>query len=393
MNIKDQNNNFQGSKLKTARIFRGFTLEDLEEKLGISHQSISNYENDKAHPDLEMLKKIANILEFTPSFFYATDTEILKPETSHFFRSGAAVAVKYKNRVKEKIKIIAYIIDFIQSKMKLPYFTYPNFIKRYSEFRQYDLEEIDEIATQLRRYIGLGDGPINNITALCERLGIIISFAEMEDEKIDACTVFYKGRPYIILNQEKISSVRLRFNIAHELGHILLHSNYNEKDVKDKSKHKRIEQEANRFASAFLMPESTIVPELASAGLDYLLLLKEHWKVSVQAIIYRAEELGIYTPDYALYLRQQISRKKWRLREPLDDTIPIEKPLLLKQAFRLLVEKNNLSVEEISFKTGLTISELSQLSDRELQISEEYSLTEDNKNNLVYLNSKTRKYS
>ncbi|PER74598.1 MULTISPECIES: ImmA/IrrE family metallo-endopeptidase [Priestia] len=54
-----------------------------------------------------------------------------------------------------------------------------------------------------------------------------------------------------------------------------MHSNYNEKDVEDKSKHKRIEQEANRFASAFLMPESTIVPELASAGLDYLLLLNQ----------------------------------------------------------------------------------------------------------------------
>lgn len=384
-------NDFQGSKLKTARIVRGFTLEELEEKLGVSHQSISNYENGKANPHVETIRKLANILEFTPSFFYGNDVDMLDPETPHFFRSGAAVAVKYKDRVKEKIKILAYIIDFIQSKMRIPEFKYPDFIKKSAGFIQYDLEEIDNIATKLRRHIGLGDGPISNITALCERLGIIISFAKMEDEKIDACTVFYKGRPYIILNQERISSVRLRFNIAHELGHILLHSSYQEKDVKDKSKHKRIEQEANRFASSFLMPESTIVSELASSGLDYLLLLKEHWKVSVQAIIYRAEELGIYTPDYALYLRQQISRKKWRQKEPLDDKIPIEKPLLLQQAFKLLVERNKLSVEEISFKTGLTIYELNQIGNMELYIPKEQPLNQES--NLVYLDVKRRRYS
>lgn len=368
MFARSQIHKFQGEKLRTARIIRGFTLEELGRELGISHQSVSKYENDKASPDVEIIKRIADLLQFTPSFFYINHQESIIPQTSHFFRSGAAVAKKYKDQVKEKVRMFAYVLDFIENKIKLPLFKMPDFVTIKPNFSQVDFEEIDILAGQLRRYIGLGDGPISNITALCERLGIFVSFSELDHEKIDACTVFYKNRPFILLNEERTSAVRLRFNIAHELGHILLHSGFHEKDINDKSKHKRIEQEANRFASSFLMPETTIVPELFSSGLDYLLILKEHWKVSVQAIIYRAEELGVYSQEYALYLRQQISRKKWRLKEPLDESIPIEKPSLLHQAIKILVNKYHISIEEISFHTGITIPELSKLGDLEAEI-------------------------
>ncbi|MFD2442530.1 ImmA/IrrE family metallo-endopeptidase [Bacillus sp. CGMCC 1.16607] len=367
MNLRNQTHNFKGQKLKTARLIRGFTLEDIGRELGVSHQSVSKYENDKASPDLEVVRRLADLLQFTPSFFFSDHQELLYPQTTHFFRSGAAVAKKYKDQVKEKVRTLAYVINFIEAKLRLPQFVKPSFIIEHSVLRQISFEEIDAVAEQMRRYLGLGDGPISNITALCERLGIIIAFSEMENEKIDACTVYYSGRPYILLNKERLSSVRLRFNIAHELGHILLHSTYAEKEVNDKSKHKRIEQEANRFASSFLMPESTLVPELSSSGLDYLLILKEHWKVSVQAIIYRAEELGVFREDYALYLRQQISRKKWRLNEPLDDVIPIEKPMLIKQAIQLLIKKYDLTLEQISFSTGIIISELAQLGEIDLR--------------------------
>jgi Zn-dependent peptidase ImmA (M78 family)/transcriptional regulator with XRE-family HTH domain len=371
MNNRNQIHNFQGKKLKTARLIRGFTLEDLGKELGLSHQSVSKYENDKSSPDLDMIRRLADLLQFAPSFFYGDNNELLNPQTSHFFRSGAAVAKKYKEQVKEKVRTLAYLIDFVEANIKLPDFKLPSFIEEQCTFKQIAYEDIDTIAEKMRRFIGIGDGPISNVTALCERLGIIVSFSKMDNAKIDACTVFYKDRPYIILNEERTSSVRLRFNIAHELGHILLHSNYAEKEINDKSKHKRIEQEANRFASSFLMPESTIVPELSSSGLDYLLLLKEHWKVSVQAIIYRAEELGVFTQEYALYLRQQISRKNWRLKEPLDDVISMESPSLLKQALNILVSKKRLSIEQISFQTGLTVKELCELGNIEISVPED----------------------
>lgn len=363
MNLRNQNHKFQGEKLKTARLIRGLTLEDIGIQLGISHQAVSKYENEKAVPDINTIKHLATFLQFEPSFFYGDKEELLNPQTTHFFRSGAAVSKKYKEQVKGKVKTFAYLVSFMEKHIKLPKFEIPDLISIGRDFRQIAFEEIDRVAGSLRRYIGLGDGPISNITALCERLGIIIAFAEMDNEKIDACTVYYKNRPFILLNQAIQSSVRLRFNIAHELGHIVLHSKYMEKDLNDRSKHKRIEQEANRFASAFLMPEATIVPELSSSGLDYLLILKEHWKVSIQAIIYRAEELGIFTEAYALYLRQQISRKKWRLKEPLDDVIQIEQPKLIKQAIQLLINKYNFTLEQLSFSTGILVRDLAYLGD------------------------------
>ncbi|MCA0150305.1 XRE family transcriptional regulator [Rossellomorea vietnamensis] len=386
MNLRQQKNNYCGQKLKTARISNGYTLEELGGKLNISHQSVSKYEMGKAVPDIETQKKIAEILGYSTTFFYGNEENLQIPQGAHFFRSGAAVAKKYKDQVQEKVKTIAYLIDYLESVLKLPPFKLDALFATETQFRQVNLNEIDDMAEKLRRFLGLGDGPITNLTALCERLGIIVFSTVLDNEKIDACTVFYKNRPYILLNKDRISSVRLRFNIAHELGHIILHSGYSEKDVKDKSKHKRIELEANRFASSFLMPEAGIVPELSSSGLDYLIILKEHWKTSIQSIVYRAEELGIFTADYALYLRQQISRKKWRKKEPLDDVLSIEEPKLISQAIRLLTTKYKKSLDEISFNTGITVAELSNIAgigltkEETLQYSKNY-------DNVVYISS------
>ncbi len=361
MILKGLDHNFQGDRLKLARIIRGLTLEEVSKELDISHQSISKYETGKSIPGTEIILQLSRLLGFSPSFFYIKDDKELLPQTSHFFRSGAAVPKKYKEQVKGKIQLIAYLTDFFESKLKIPQFLMPPIANKSKVFSQIDFEKIDELAVEFRSFLGLGNGPISNMTLLCEKIGVIVSFASLEHEKIDACTVFYNNRPFVILNEDRISSVRIRFNIAHELGHILLHSFYNDKEINEKSKHKRMEQEANRFASSFLMPESSFMSELSASGLDYLLILKQHWKASIQAIIYRAEELGAFSTDYALYLRQQVSRKKWRIFEPLDDLIPIERPTLFKQAFNLFIHKYGFSLDEILFNTGLKENELKKI--------------------------------
>ncbi|HDR7530914.1 TPA: ImmA/IrrE family metallo-endopeptidase [Bacillus anthracis] len=348
---------FSGKKLKLARNIRGFTLEDLSQKINVTHQMLSKYEGEKSIPKPETIEKLAHYLGFETSFFFGRDDMLNQPDSPHFFRSGATVAKKYKDQVENKIELVTWLVKVIEEKIKLPLVSFP--IHTHGEsFVPTDFEQIDEIAMGFRKFLSLGDGPISNVTLLCEKLGIIIAYAPLEHEKIDACSVIYNNRPYIILNKDRISSVRLRFNIAHELGHLILHSRYKKKDVNDKAQHKRMEQEANRFASAFLMPETSFVSDLSAAGLDYLLVLKKHWKVSLQAIIYRAESLGVFTTEYALYLRQQISRKKWRLSEPLDDEIPLESPILLKQAIKLLIDKAMMQPSEIIFKTGIKATEL-----------------------------------
>lgn len=386
METRNLDHNFKGEKLKLARIVRGLTLEDVAREVGLKHQAISKYEVGKSIPNRDTLLQLAEYLNFEPSFFYNNQAKI-SPQSSHFFRSGAAVAKKYKEQVKGKAKLIAYLMDFFESELRMPKFIAANLLNTRESFEQIDFNRIDKVAEDLRRYLGLGNGPISNITLLCEKMGIVVVYTSLNNEQIDACTVFYNSRPYIIVNNCKISSVRLRFNVAHELGHILLHSSYKDKDINDKSKHKRLEREAHRFASAFLMPESSIVSELSASGLDYLLILKEHWKVSVQAILYRAEELEVFSTDYAVYLRQQISRKKWRIEEPLDNIIPKESSSLFNQAVKLLNKKNSVAMEEIIFKTGLSKSELYELC---LIEDEENASLEINNNHNVVPFSKNR---
>jgi Zn-dependent peptidase ImmA (M78 family)/transcriptional regulator with XRE-family HTH domain len=355
-------NKFNGDKLKQARLIRNITINDLAAQVGVSHQSISKYEHGLSIPRIEVIQEIASALNFNLSFFYLESIEEDFYEGNFIFRKRAGVAKKYQDQLKENLASVLSFIRFIENRLRLPRFNLE--LLRNSKR---DNESIEILATKVRRSLGLGDGPIDNVTTLCEKLGIVVVFIDLSQSKIDGCSIVYNDRPYIILNNKIDSAVRRRFTLAHELGHILLHSKLEKGHLNNSSANKEIEREANYFASCLLMPESEFTNDINGLGLEYLLVLKPHWKVSLQSMIFRAEQLNIFTEDYALYLRQQISRKKWRTIEPLDDRIPVENPSLLKQAINFLVEKANLSLEQISFHTGFLEKELIQV----FQLSDE----------------------
>jgi len=351
-------NNFNGKKLEQARAIRNKTLQETAEAVGLTHQSISKYEKNKAIPSIEVLQKLSDFLNFELTFFYTAEIESTFFEHSFIYRSKASVAKKYKDQTETKIGLIDLLVKHIRTKVNIPSFD-NNLLKRESiEFKSTPDEEIERITLAIREKFHLSDGPISNITALCEKLGLYVFFLDLEEQGIDACSVLIKETPYIILNKNITSSVRIRFNIAHELGHIILHSSYDRKIVNKSLYSKQLEYEANLFASSLLLPDTGISKDLSALGLDYLLILKKHWLVSIQAIIYRAEKLEIYTPEYSLYLRQQISRKKWRTFEPYDDEIPIEKPKLFTHALNYLQNKMNYSISQLSFDTGIKAEEI-----------------------------------
>lgn len=344
---------FHGEKLKLARELHCMTITDLSKRIGVSHQMVSNYENEKRLPTEERLKSITEALQLPRGFFFKntfTDGERTSPS---FFRKGAAVPKKYQTQVEGYTKIYSSVKKLLSTKVNLPKFTQPKFSLIQKDFRQIDFNDIELLAENLRDFHDLGNGPISNMTLLCEKMGISIFFADLHSAKIDAHTVFIDNAPYIILNKSRKSSVRLRFNIAHELGHILMHHKYDEKVISSTTNHRRIEAEANHFAGCFLMPESGLSLDMAASNLNYLISLKYHWKASLQAIIYRAEQIGLFSSTHTLHLRQQISRNKWRLFEPLDDEIPIEKPKVISLGIQHLIKNNPNFLDELLHETGL----------------------------------------
>lgn len=357
---------FQGSKLRLAREMRVMTLSNIAEEIGVSHQIVSAWENNKHIPSFDNVNKLERLLGFPRRFFYA-------PMSTHegelnFFRKSAAVSLKYQTQVRQIAGFFSLLSESFNKKVKLPNFIMPDYANLHDQFSQIDFSEIELISENLRKALGLGLGPVSNLTLLVERLGIRVHFEDLSSSKIDAMTTYYNKQPYIIINKNRLSSVRIRFNIAHELGHILLHSNYKKADVQNKSNHKRIEAEANYFAGCFLLPEEGFVLDLSSTNMNHLIELKKHWKVSLQAIIYRGEQLNIIGSNQTLFLRQQISRNKWRYNEPYDDSIKIEYPTLFNKAIEFIVRENPVLIEDVINELGINHALLKKSLDYERRL-------------------------
>jgi hypothetical protein len=126
---------------------------------------------------------------------------------------------------------------------------------------------------------------------------------------------------------------RLRFSVAHELGHLILHREHGESE-------KEMDDEADRFASEFLLPEEPmrheLIPPITLTGLAQL---KPRWKVSIQALIRRARDLEIITERQYKYLFQKLSKHGWRKQEPANLAVPVEKPRAIRQMAELLYGK------------------------------------------------------
>jgi len=209
----------------------------------------------------------------------------------------------------------------------------------------YSHTEIEDAAIACRRHWGLGDGPIANVVALLESKGVVIARSEFGNETVSAFSFWEGTRPFIFLGADRESACRSRFDAAHELGHLLLHRGVDANDLEDGVN--RIEDEAHRFASAFLLPETSYPLEVFSSRIATFLHLKRRWKVSAAAQIYRCSELDILDEDQVLNLRKQMSAKRWRKHEPLDDTIKPELPSVMEKSVRLLLDSGMKTVSDI----------------------------------------------
>ena len=153
--------------------------------------------------------------------------------------------------------------------------------------------------------------------------------------------------PYIVLGRDKASAVRSRYDAAHELAHMLLHRRVDRRRINSKSDWKILEQQANRFAAAFLLPAKSFVDELWAPTLDAMLSHKERWKVSVAMMIVRCEHIGIINQDQAKRLWINYNRKGWRGEEPLDNVIKFEEPRVLRRSFESLVDEGIKTKDQI----------------------------------------------
>jgi Zn-dependent peptidase ImmA (M78 family)/DNA-binding XRE family transcriptional regulator len=308
---------FNPARLKLARQRRGLSLTKVAAQSGVSLRSLTNYENAASSPSEENLLKLAHTLGVPLHFFERESVDLLPVDAVSFRKLSKTTAIKRDAVLAAALLAIEFFL-VVESKFQLPV----------SDIPSLDKLKPEQAAELTRRRWGLADRPISNVVHLLESKGVRVAAINHEYQDIDAFCFIRDSTPYVFLNTSK-SAERQRFDAAHELGHLVLHSDLE----MDPSQSKEREMEANRFAASFLMPQSAILAQaMRGASIDRILAARSHWKVSAMAMTHRLHELHLLSDWQYRTTCVTLSDNGYRASEP-GGTVPETSQLLKKVMF------------------------------------------------------------
>lgn len=296
---------FNGERLRLLRHFAEQTQRDLADKVAVSQPVITEYEKFRKEPHPDVVEAFAAVFNVHPDFFFEQDSERITEDEFNFRRRVTATD-RLKRKVAAQAGLFAIIVQALRRVVGLPPLKMPT-IPADSP------ERIEDAAQQAREFWNLGtDDPISSMTRVLERAGVILTVADPDTAaKVDAFSR-YGTTSVVVLNTAKGSTSRTFFDAAHEAAHGVLHFGSPAKSLATR------ENEADRFAGAFLMPHRAFKRHFWAGGLswNHLFEMKATWGASIQAIIRRAYDLQLI--DAAVYRTtfRQLSRRGWRTDEP-----------------------------------------------------------------------------
>lgn len=294
-------------RLKTLRLINGMSQGEFAAILGIKQPLLSMLE--RGDRELTANHMIAARMHFRlPADYFDGPSVTYQPEQLNFRR---------KKLSKGQATMAAQTFGLIEQSFS-EYENRLNELPGATSASRLSPEDIKAIASDARAHIGVKpDTPIRNVTRCMDRLGIIVtSLANplLPSDKIDGISTPARSEHAFVttLNYDT-SGDRFRFSAAHELGHILLHTNDTTKSLADK------ESEADDFAAAFLMPADPLGDLLTpSLTLNGYAAVKSKWGVSIQSLIRRARDLGIIDDARYRSLYMQLSGRGWKKQEPVE---------------------------------------------------------------------------
>lgn len=320
------------SQFVFAREIKGLNQTQLVKNInGLSQSNLSKFEKGFDVLSDEKIRELIDYLGFPKAFYQLKINNNV--ELAHY-RKKSGLTKALKTELECNNKILGYIVDKLSDSV-----VFPDFKLKPLDPEYYAPEEI---ARYTRQIMGLNrDEPVVNIFYLLEENGIIVIELKDITEKFDGVSFFTdKGIPVVIINKN-FPNDRKRFTLAHELGHILMHNSgdfpvpeYRTESVK--------ENEANRFASEFLMPKEAIKNSLVDLKLYKLASLKKYWRTSKASLIRRAKDLKSIPENRAKYFMIELSRCGERRVEKT--LVEIDKPKLYKMAYNL--HRDNLEYSE-----------------------------------------------
>jgi Zn-dependent peptidase ImmA (M78 family)/DNA-binding XRE family transcriptional regulator len=351
---------FIGKNLTNLRIMHGYSRKELSEKLNVTEQAVWQYENNYTSPKMQGVNDLKSIFNVKSKFFYKKDIlgRYFEPENIPImniaYRSKVMNVISKTQAEAKHVEYLDSFINYLTANLTFPsqkIIQLRNEVINYLNTSMEDREvQINKAAELARRKLGFRHDTNDNLMFLVEKSGVFI-FEKPIGEEIDAYSLWTKqDRPFIILGNLKRSAVRRNFDIAHELGHLLLHYKVEFTHL-DRKEHKAIEKEANLFAGAFLLPEKSFLEDMKSIARvtnpDAYIDLKKKWKTSLQVLGYRAANLGILDAKKHRNFYAALHRKGYLKREPLDESLSIQKPEKIKSMIDLVSKKGMIDIREM----------------------------------------------
>ncbi|MGW4673437.1 helix-turn-helix domain-containing protein [Streptomyces sp. NPDC004324] len=341
---------FDGRRLRLARQLAGLRKNALADRVEKTPTAIASYEKNTKRPAPATVAQLSLALGVDPSFFLPGPAELDFSDVVAHFRSLRSTTQLARDQALAYGVATVEVSAALERHVEFPAAEIPNFEVRSDE------DSPEEAANLLRSTWELTKGPIPHLVRSAETKGILVVFSAPASASVDAYSFEGMSRPVVVLNPAKRDYYRQRFDLAHELGHLVMHTDAEPGSAK-------IETQADQFAAEFLMPRDQI-SELLPAKSDWgqLQRLKEVWGVSLQALLYRSRALGVMSEVTYRNAMVFLSSKGWRRQEP--GVMPVlEQPSLLPGAVSLL-ESSGVGQRELAEESRVPVDLFRQICSR-----------------------------
>jgi len=328
-----------------ARESRGLTQSELASRMGDRQAKVSKMESGLIGVTPDTLRSLSAAVDYPEEFFYQRD-ELHGIDTSVLFhRRRQAISSRVLSKIHASVNIRRIHCQLLLKSVDL---------KPAKPFPRFDIVEFGDpaaVAQAVRATWVLPRGPVANVTKAIEDAGGIVFKCDFETRMIDAVSQWIAGHPPMFFVSDAIPGDRLRWTLAHEIGHVVMHRTVSPD----------IEDEADKFASNFLMPADEIRPYLAGGvAAGKLAELKPYWKVSMASLLKRAADLGAIGERQARYLWMQFGKAGYRTREPEYLDVPVEESSIFQQLVAYHTGNLRFSVRDLASLLHLGEEELKE---------------------------------
>ncbi len=348
----------QPKRLEQLLAVRGLTKGQLAALVGVAPSTVTKWCKGDQSPEAETFERLAAELKVKPEWLTRPP---MKRVSAPLFRSNASALKSGRERLEARTTMLQEVAVLMSEHVDFPRLNLP--LRSFTKADQITSVDIESAAEECRSLWELGRVPIQDLLLAAEGAGVVVVREETNIPVIEGLSCWSEelgGRPLVHLSADKANAFRSRFDLAHEIGHLVLHKHL--PPPPDKETYNLMERQAHQFAGALLLPAQPFADEVRlPVNLDGLLTLKQRWGASVAAMLMRLHALRILSDDEKLALFKRRSARWGAKSEPGDQAWPPERPRLLRRTIELLVSEGVLSAERIPFFVGMSTLDIERL--------------------------------